>query len=68
MRAEYSGEVDRLVAAEDPSLAFLARRDLAREDPTTSSMRRLQARIRTSPRVSALLDGHTRAGAYTYGK
>ena len=68
MRAEYSGEVDRLVAAEDPSLVFLARRDLAKEDPTTSSMRRLQARIRTSPRVSALLDGHAHAAAHTYGK
>ena len=68
MRAEYAAEVDRLLAAEDPSLAFLARRDLANEDPTTSSMRRLQARIRTSPRVSALLGGHARSGASTYGK
>jgi hypothetical protein len=68
MRAEYSGEVARLVAAEDPSLAFLARRDVAREDPTTSSMQRLQARIPTSPRVSALLEGHSHGGASTYGK
>jgi hypothetical protein len=68
MRAEYSGEVDRLMAAEDPSLAFLARRDLANEDPTAPSMRRLQARIRTSPRISALLEGHAREGASTYGK
>ena len=68
MRSDYSGELDRLVTAEDPSLQFLARRDLAREDPTTSAMRRLQARIRTSARVSALLEGHARGGASTYGK
>jgi hypothetical protein len=68
MRAEYSSEVDRLVAAEDPSLQFLARRDLAEEDPSTTAMRRLQTRIRTSPRVSALLEGHARQGASTYGK
>ena len=68
MRVEYSGEVDRLVAAEDPSLRFLARRDLAKEDATTTSMRRLQALLRTSPRVSAMLDGHARAAASTYGK
>lgn len=38
------------------------------EDPTTTSMRRLQARIPTSPQVTALLDGHAREGAATYGK
>ena len=59
---------DSLVGSEEPSVRYLVRRDVLGDDPDSRAMRGLADEIRRSPRVAALLDGHGRRGASTYGK
>lgn len=61
-------EVDRLASSEEPSVRYLVRRDVLGEDPTSRGMMQRAAAVRSSPRVAALIEGHARAGAPTYGK
>ena len=64
----HAAEIDALLRADDPSLRFLVRRDVLGEDGASRAMRVLQAEIRSSPRTTALLEGHQRRAAGTYGK
>ena len=64
----HGGEIDALLRADDPSLRFLVRRDVLGEDGASRAMRVLQSKIRSSPRTTALLEGHQRRAAGTYGK
>lgn len=68
MAGRFVAEIDALLEADDPSLRYLVRRDLLDEDPSAAAMRTLAASIRSSARVSALLEGCVRSGAHTYGK
>ncbi|MFE5409335.1 hypothetical protein [Microbacterium sp. NPDC056569] len=67
-RRQYAAERGALLASEEVALRFLARRDLADEDPTSRSMRALREQVRGSSRVAALLAGRKRTGAATYRK
>ncbi len=47
--------IDRLMASSDPAAAYLARLRLSAVAPAADELARLQAAVRTSPRVQALL-------------
>ena len=60
--------IDVLLASDEPSIRFLARRDVLGEDSTSPALRREQEAIARSGRVEALLSGHARRAPGTYAK
>jgi hypothetical protein len=65
---DASPAIRALLASDEPSIRFLLRRDVLGEDESSPPCRRERAAIRTSPRVTTLLDGHARLGRPTYAK
>ena len=60
------GEIATLLNDDDPSIRYLARRDVLGDDPGSRGMRMLADEIRRSSTVAALLEGHVDRGPATY--
>lgn len=60
--------IDVLLSSQEPSIRYLARRDVLGEDPTSPALRRDRDEIARSARVEALLTGHARRRPGTYSK
>jgi hypothetical protein len=62
------GVIDTLLGSDEPSIRWKIRVSVLSEDPGSRSLRLLRGRIRRSPRVRALLDGHEALRPGTYAK
>lgn len=60
--------IDVLLASDEPSMRYLARRDVLGENPTSRSLRTYREEIARSARVETLLAGHARRRPGTYSK
>jgi hypothetical protein len=60
--------IDVLLSSQEPSIRYLARRDVLGEGPNSPVLRREREEIARSARVEALLAGHARRRPVTYSK
>jgi hypothetical protein len=68
MRAGRAAVVTSLLASDEPSIRWKVRVRVLGEDPKGRTVRRLQAEVRRSPRVTALVDGVEARRVHPYTK